>query len=173
MMESVPVTPEPSTREDAEEIGWRRHAIRVIAPLVLIAFGLYAMLAAVQLSLGTLGDPGPGFWPFIVASFIVFTSGILVVTDTTEDYEPWNNQSLRILASLIGLGIFIVLFQLIGFLIPAFLTLTSWLRLLARESWRASVFLALLGSITLYLIFEKLLGVPFPQGIFVSYGGPL
>lgn len=171
--EIVLVTPEQLNRPAAQRVGWRRQSIRVIAPLALITFGLGTMLAAQKLSLGTLQDPGPGLWPFIVASLIVLTSGILVVTDTAEDYEPWNSQSLRILASLIGLGIFILLFQSIGFLIPAFVTLTSWLRLLARESWRASLLLALIGSITLYVIFEKLLAVPFPEGILLSSGVPL
>ncbi|HZH19545.1 MAG TPA: tripartite tricarboxylate transporter TctB family protein, partial [Geodermatophilus sp.] len=60
--------------------------------------------------------------------------------------------------------LFVVLFQTIGFVIPAFLLLFAWLRLLAGESWRMALVLAVAGALVLHLVFVVALGVPFPAG---------
>ena len=38
-----------------------------IGPLILLLFGIAAMLQARDLSLGRFDAPGPGLWPFLVA----------------------------------------------------------------------------------------------------------
>lgn len=60
---------------------------------------------------------------------------------------------------------FIVLFQEIGFLVPAVLMLLVWLRLFAREPWRWALPLAVIGAVVFHLVFVEALGVPFPDDI--------
>ena len=71
---------------------------------------------------------------------------------------------MRIIAGLVGLGIFILLFQAVGFVLPAFLMLALWLRFFGDESWPWSLGLAAAGAIVMYLLFVQALGVPFPSG---------
>lgn len=139
-----------------------------LGPLVPLLVGVYALYAAYGMSLGELNSPGPGLWPFMVAVVVVGTAVILLFIDDPEDYEPWTRGTLAIIGGLVSLGIFILLFQAIGFLIPGVLMLLIWLRIFAQEPWRWAVPLALGGAIGLHLIFVEALGVPFPQGVLVE-----
>jgi putative tricarboxylic transport membrane protein len=148
-----------------------KHLYR-IAPLVLLLFGAWAMLRARDLSLGELSTPGPGLWPFIVAGLLTLTAGLLLFIDDPEDYEPFTRGTVGIVLGLISLGVFIVLFQEIGFVVPAFLMLVIWLRLFAQEPWRWTLPLAVGGAVGFQLVFVEALGVPFPDGIlFAGAGG--
>ncbi|MDT0277407.1 tripartite tricarboxylate transporter TctB family protein [Blastococcus goldschmidtiae] len=141
-----------------------KHLYR-IAPLVLLLFGVVAMLRARDLSLGQLDAPGPGLWPFIVAGLLTLTALVLLFIDDPADYEPWTRGTAGIALGLLSLGAFIVLFEKIGFLIPAVLMLLIWLRLFAREPWRWAVPLAVIGAVVFHLVFVEALGVPFPDDI--------
>ena len=141
-----------------------RSQLRRIAPLLLLALGVAALLMARDMGLGELTAPGPGLWPAIVAALLTATSVALLFLDPAEDYEPWTAGTARIVAGLAGLALFIVLFDTIGFVVPAFLLLFAWLRLLAGESWRMALVLAAAGALALHLVFVVGLGVPFPAG---------
>ncbi|TKJ29809.1 tripartite tricarboxylate transporter TctB family protein [Blastococcus sp. CCUG 61487] len=143
-----------------------------LAPLILLLFGIWAMVQANELSLGRFDAPGPGLWPFLCASLLTLTSAVLLFVDDPDDYEPFTRGTLGIVLGLISLGLFIVLFQEIGFVIPAFLMLVIWLRLFAREPWKWTLPLAVGGALGFYVIFVEALGVPFPDGIlFAGVGG--
>lgn len=133
------------------------------APLLVLVVGVAALLGAYRLSLGGLTAPGPGLWPFIVAAVITATAAVLLVTDDAADYEPWTRSTARILGGLLSLGAFILLFEMIGFLIPAFLMLLLWLRAFGKEQWRWAAPLAAGGSIGMHLLFVEVFGVPFPD----------
>lgn len=135
-----------------------------LAPALLLVFGLAAMYGAYQLGLGELGAPGSGLWPFMVASLMTLTALLLLFIDDPGDYEQWNRNALRIAGGLLSLAVFIVLFEAIGFVIPAILMLLFWLRLFAKEPWRWAVPLALGGALVFYLLFDVALAVPFPDG---------
>ncbi len=144
-----------------------KHLYR-IAPLVLLLLGVWAMLRARDLSLGELNSPGPGLWPFMVAGLLTLTALILLVIDDPDDYEPFSRGAVGIVLGLVSLGVFIVLFQEIGFLVPAVLMLLVWLRLFAREPWRLAVPLAVIGAVAFHLVFVEALGVPFPDDILLG-----
>ena len=139
--------------------------LMIILVIVLLLFGAVAMLRARDLSLGQLDAPGPGLWPFIVAGLLTLTALVLLFIDDPADYEPWTRGTLGIALGLLSLGIFIVLFQEIGFLVPAVLMLLFWLRLFAREPWKWAVPLAVIGAVAFHLVFVEALGVPFPDDI--------
>ncbi len=144
-----------------------KHLYR-IAPVVLLLLGIWAMLEARDLSLGKFSAPGPGLWPFLCAALLTLTAVVLLFVDDPADYERWTRGTAAIGLGLVSLGIFIVLFQQIGFLIPAVLMLLVWLRLFAREPWRWAVPLAVIGAVVFHLIFVEALGVPFPDDILLG-----
>ena len=141
-----------------------RSQLRRLAPLLLLALGVGALLVGWDMGLGELTAPGPGLWPTIVAGLLIATSVVLLFLDPAEDYEPWTAGTARIVAGLAGLALFIVLFQTIGFVVSAFLLLFAWLRFLGGESWRMALVLAVAGAVVLHLVFVVVLGVPFPAG---------
>ncbi|MGY1724482.1 tripartite tricarboxylate transporter TctB family protein [Blastococcus sp. SYSU DS0533] len=136
-----------------------------LAPLILVVLGAAAMLGARDLGLGEMSAPGPGLWPFIVATLLTFTGVVLLFIDDPEDYEPWTRGTLGIAMGLASLAVFIVLFETIGFFVSAVLMLLFWLRIFAREPWRWAVPLAVIGALVFHLLFAEVLAVPFPDGI--------
>ncbi len=158
-MSASPPAPAPARHPRSN-----RSQLRRIAPLLLLALGVAALFTARDMGLGELTAPGPGLWPAIAAALLSATAFVLLFLDPAEDYEPWTAGTARIVAGLAGLALFIVLFQTIGFVIPAFLLLFAWLRLLAGESWRMALVLAVAGALVLHLVFVVALGVPFPAG---------
>jgi putative tricarboxylic transport membrane protein len=148
-----------------------RGQLHRIGPLLVLAVGVGALVGAVGLSLGTLTAPGPGLWPFIVALLLTGTALILVVIDDPQDYEPWTRGTARIAGGVAGLAVFVVAFETIGFLLPAFLMLLLWLRVFGGESWRWALGLALAGSVGFYLLFDTVLGVPFPDDVVAGLVG--
>jgi putative tricarboxylic transport membrane protein len=135
------------------------------SPLLLVALGVGALVGGLGLSLGSLTAPGPGLWPFVVALLLTGTALVLVVVDDPADYEPFTRGSARVAGGLAGLAVFVAAFELVGFLLPAFLMLLLWLRVFGREAWRWALGLAVAGSVGLYLLFDTLLGVRFPDDV--------
>ncbi len=144
-----------------------------LGPAVPLLVGGYALWKAYGLGLGELTTPGPGLWPFGVSLLVVAVCLVLLVIDDPDDYESWTLGTARIVGGLFSLGVFIVLFEALGFLLPAVLMLLLWLRLFGGESWRWAVPLALGGALGLYLIFVTGLGVPFPEEILLSSAAPV
>jgi putative tricarboxylic transport membrane protein len=154
--------------EPSSSLGSRLLRAHRMGPLVPLLLGGYALWAAYELSLGELTDPGPGLWPFIVAFVITLTAAILLVVDDPDDYERWTRGTAQIAGGLVSLGLFIVLFQVLGFLIPAVLMLLLWLKVFGEEPWRWAVPLAIGGAVLLHLVFVEALSVPFPRGALLS-----
>ncbi|WP_308128098.1 tripartite tricarboxylate transporter TctB family protein [Modestobacter italicus] len=145
--------------------GHRWLRLHRVAPLLLLALGVAAVFGSRRLGLGELTAPGPGLWPFIVSLLLTGTAAVLVLLDPAEDYEPWTRGTVRIIAGLVSLGVFILLFQTFGFVVAAFLMLLLWLRVFGGESWRMTLVLAVGGTAVMYLLFVEALGVPFPDGL--------
>lgn len=162
---AAPVSGFPLQPADAA----RHHGVRRrIPPLILLLVGIAAVVESIQLSLGALNSPGPGLWPLIVSAALVVTAALLTLFPDASVHEAWTRQTLAIAGGVGSLGIFVILFQAIGFVIPAFLLLLLWLRVFAHEPWRWALPLAVGGAVVFNIVFVELLGVPFPDDVAVS-----
>lgn len=140
---------------------------RLVGSVVPLAIGVFFMVRAYQLSIGELTDPGPGLWPFIASAVIVVSSVVaLVVGSDNEGYERFTSGIATVALGLLSLGVFILLFEQIGFVIPGFLTLVFWLRFIGGESWRLTLIISGIAILAFYVVFVVLLGVPIPSGVF-------
>lgn len=149
------------------------HWLRRLVPLLLVAAGVSAVIGSWQLSLGELNSPGPGLWPFIVSVAVTMAAVALMLFPDPAVPEAWTRRTAAIVAGVGSLCVFVVLFEAIGFLVPAFLMLMLWLRAFGREPWRWTVPLAVGGAVVLHVVFAGLLGVPFPDDIVVTTLSPM
>ena len=135
-------------------LGWWSHRFWVVLVATVAAggFGLFEASA----------HQGQ---PLLASLLLTGTAAVLVLIDPAEDYEPWTRGTVRIIAGLVSLGVFILLFQTFGFVVSAFLMLVLWLKVFGGESWRWALGLAAAGTAVMYLLFVELLGVPFPDGL--------
>lgn len=137
-----------------------RHLLTAAVPFAL---GATAVWASLDLGTGSLTNPGPGLWPALVGASIMLGSGAILIAGS--DGEPFVRRSWHVLIATLALIGFVVLFQTVGFVLPALLILAFWLRVISKESWRMTAGVTVGATVVLYVLFEMLLGVPFPFDI--------
>lgn len=130
--------------------------------VTLIALGAAVLLLNTAHSMGTIRNPGPGFWPMVCAVLLIVFGVLVFTSDDIHEYEAWDNGSIRVLAAVASLAVFVILFTRVGFIISAALLIFFWLRLLNRESLKSSILYSLIAPFVFYVLFVTILGVPFP-----------
>jgi putative tricarboxylic transport membrane protein len=139
-------------------------AYQVVGGLVALVIGAAGAVLAHGYGLGSLREPGPGLWPFIVSVLIVgLVLLLLAVRRGLVDTESFTRSSLQ---PLIGVATFLALaylMPLIGFEIPALAMCIVWLRFLGGESWRSSLVIGVATVAAFYLLFLYGLRIPLPH----------
>jgi len=145
----------------------QRGTLILAACLALI--GVWYVSQALTFPRGTLAQPGPGVYSILVGGLIVATSigtGFEAVQTlrTAGDVEinwPAPDGWLRIFGLLGGAVVYLVLVDRIGHLMATFVTCVLVMRTQGYTSWVRTVLLAALIAGATYIIFVRLLSVPF------------
>jgi putative tricarboxylic transport membrane protein len=130
-----------------------------------------AGLVAVQsyaLKLGTLHQPGPGFFPFWGAVLLGILSVVLLVGPPSRRVSDSASgaRSARARAPVVvagGLLAYVLLLEPVGFVIVTFLFLLFLFRLV-RRGWLVSGLVALTGTAACYALFQLWLKSQLPRG---------
>ena len=137
---------------------------QTVGALVGLAIGVGAAVMAYGYGLGSLHQPGPGLWPFVVSVVIVVLSALLLVVGRgLDDSEKFTRSSVLAAVGAITFVAFGLLMPLIGFEIPAVLLCVVWLRFLGGESWRNTVVISLATTAVFYFLFLYGLRIPLPH----------
>jgi putative tricarboxylic transport membrane protein len=117
--------------------------------------------------------PGVGFLPFWLGVLMAILSILLIVTawrrptdSTKKAILPGRQAIIAIVLVLVGLAVYILLLELLGFLVDTMLFTAFLLSVVMREKWKMTLVIASLTSIGLYVIFQKLLEVNLPKNMF-------
>jgi hypothetical protein len=139
-------------------------AYQIVSALVGIAIGVGGAVLAYGYGLGSLREPGPGLWPFLVSVVVAALSGILLAAGRgLTDSEAFTRSSLLPVAGIVSFVAFGVLMPLTGFEIPAVLLCAVWLRFLGGESWRNTIVISVLTTAAFYVLFLYGLRIPLPH----------
>ncbi len=146
-----------------------------ISAAVLLIFGLAAAFESYRLGLTRSGILGPGVFPLLSTSTIVLLSLLLMWnsrgTDIRGSLVVPSREQLKVTASFfVGVILFVVLTQAIGFFVATMLFVGGLMRYPGRYSWRAVVAVSLSVTLFVYLVLGKFLGVPLPPGILTRFG---
>ena len=137
---------------------------QTVGALVGLAIGVGGGALAFSYGLGSLSDPGPGLWPFVVSVVIAALSAVLLVAGRAlTDSEAFTRSSLLAVAGMITFVAFGFLLPLTGFEIPALALCVIWLRFLGGESWRSTVVISVVTVAVFYLLFLYGLRIPLPH----------
>ena len=146
----------------------RKH---LISGLVFLAFSIFVAVMAMDLGLGTLRRPGPGFIFFWSSVALGILSIVFIISESAKNKEAasltdsW--KGLKWTHAVIALGslfLYALILQKLGFALSTFL-LMAVLFGLGRSSWRVVLVSALLASILSIAIFRYGLDVYLPRGI--------
>lgn len=128
----------------------------------MAGLGLLALVESWQMGLGTLRSPGPGLWPFYCSLVLVAFSGLSLLSPEGGDDESGVLRLRLLVVAALSLVVYLVAFSAVGMLVPTFLVLLFWLKVLAVESWRFSLVTAVIGTAAFWFVFSVMLKVPFP-----------
>lgn len=139
-----------------------------VVAAVLFCVGLSALITAQNMPAGTFGEVGPGFFPSILGSVLCLVSLAIGVSNIwnrggRETVSIAHRDSWAIIG---GLAVMAVLFNPVGALPMIGLYVLFLLKLLSKLSWIMCIVFAAATAAGGYVIFDVLLGIPLPGGMF-------
>jgi putative tricarboxylic transport membrane protein len=132
-----------------------------------LALGTAAIFESAKLPLGTVRNPGQGFFPWWTSVVIVLLALLLLTQALTR---PSANQQAsgritKVTALLLVLAAYTLLLDLLGYLICTFFLVLFMLRATDLHRWSVALSMALLTAVGSYVVFAIWLSVPLPRGL--------
>ena len=142
-----------------------------ISSLFWFLFGSFILLYSVHhLDLGSLKEPGPGFFLVISGAGVCLTS-IMIFTRAALSKEKevfkifsgiiWFKPALI----LVIIFSYIYFFEKLGFLLDTFLLMVLLFKCVEPQSWRIAILYSFLTVLITWLIFGYWFEIQFPVGI--------
>ncbi len=149
----------------------------IFVGFIALVCAVYLYLA-LQMNMGTVQGPGPGFVPAVIGFLGLLISLVSLglnfwksrkgKTQTSEEADDqkidWNGLK-RFGGYLLTLILFILMFQYLGTLIAIFGLVLSLTKISGSKGWVKPLLLAFLTSVCCYVVFNVLLSVPLPRGM--------
>ncbi len=153
-------------REDEEEAIKQRND-RIVSTVFLV-FSCLVMIESVRLKLDDVREPGPGFLPFVLGLTLAVLSVIaFLVPDAQKKaaafWDDWQ-KGRGIIAIFAGLIVYLALVRVLGFYIDTFLLMAFLLKMSGEKGFKRPLLVALITVGVTYLLFHRLLFIPFPAG---------
>ncbi len=143
----------------------------VITGLIGIAIALIAAGFSVKYGLGRFEKPGPGFLPFIICLFLIFTNLLLISRAfskknklTVKKFEMGSKWPNVIYLSIVFI-VYTILWDILGFILNTYFLMVFSLNFIGRDPLKKSILLSAIMTIVFYVIFKRYLGCELPDGL--------
>ena len=105
--------------------------------------------------------------PFVLGITLLLLSLLVVLMPGKKPRETvWHRNALkRNLLILVSMPIYMLLFKPLGFYLATFLLLVYLMKLSGEKGLKKSVAISFVTVFLIYIVFYRLLVIPFPQGI--------
>ena len=139
--------------------------------LFWLLFSVITCVEAYRLTLGTINNPGPGFFPFgagfamLILSLAALFQSIakkknVEKTASQEPFRWWN-----IVIILAAITAYAFSLEKIGFLINTFLFICLMLKVVEPQTWKTAILGGLMTTIAANLVFNVIFQTHIPSGI--------
>ncbi len=147
-----------------------------IVSLCFLLLGIAYLADNSSLPMGSAAKPGAGLFPLWVGISLLGLSLALFIRalrnrDTAardQDPFPAGKDRQRVLAVGGTLALFVLLLKPLGYGICSAALLAAIFRFLGLKSWGRILLISLVTAAISFFLFDTLLGVPLPRGIFFS-----
>jgi putative tricarboxylic transport membrane protein len=139
----------------------------VVVAVLVLALGAAAIFESTKLPLGTVRNPGQGFFPWWTSAVIVLLALVLLTQALVS--RPSTNQQTpgriaKVTALLLVVSAYTFLLDFLGYLLCTFLLVLFMLRVTDAQRWPVALSMALLTAVGSYVVFAIWLSVPLPRG---------
>ncbi|EKD38942.1 MAG: hypothetical protein ACD_75C00555G0004 [uncultured bacterium] len=146
----------------------------LITGVVLLVLSGYVIQETWRMPPSATFGPGSGFLPFWLGVLLALLAVILLATvwqreATEKDRKspfPGAKALIAVGSVLGGLAAYILLLEVLGFLMDTFLYVAFLLGVVEREKWLMALLVAVMTTAGLYIIFQVLLGITLPSNMF-------
>jgi len=145
----------------------------LITGIVLLTLSGYVIWESWRMPPSATFGPGSGFLPFWLGIVMAALAAMLILgawlrkTDPQEKAPfPGGKALMRVTLVMVGLGIYIFLMEVLGFLLNTFAFVAYLMLAVERERWKLTMLVALFTTAGLYIIFQVLLGITLPKSMF-------
>jgi putative tricarboxylic transport membrane protein len=146
----------------------------MITGVFLLVLSGFVIWEAAQMPPSATFGPGSGFLPFWLGVLLAVLATILFVSAkrrevTEKDSEsvfPGKQALFAIAAVLAGLAGYILLIDVLGYLVDTFLFVVFLVKVVEREPWPLTLKLAVATTIGLFITFQILLKITLPSNMF-------
>ena len=139
----------------------------VVVAALTVALGAAAIFESAKLPLGTVRNPGQGFFPWWTSVVIVLLAIVLlaqVLTSRSSTNQRARGRIAKVTALLLVLAAYTLLLDSLGYLLCTFLLVLFMLRVTDTQRWPVALSMALLTALGSYVVFAIWLSVPLPRG---------
>jgi putative tricarboxylic transport membrane protein len=149
----------------------RKMSIFFFGNLFWLLFSLITCMESYRLSLGSINQPGPGFFPFGTGLAMLFLSLAAIFQslrksdseDNKTSDEPLRWRSIVIILAAAMAYAFSL--EKIGFLINTFLFICLMLKVVEPQTWKTSIIGGLIAAIAANIVFNVIFKAQIPSGI--------
>jgi putative tricarboxylic transport membrane protein len=146
----------------------------MITGIVLLVLSGYVIQEAWQMPASATFAPGAGFLPFWLGVILAVLATILLVSAwlrqaTEKDSKPLfpGKQALLAIALvLVGLVGYILLIEVLGYLVDTFLFIVFLMKVVEHEKWPLTLMVAVGTTAALFVTFQFLLQIKLPSNMF-------
>ncbi len=146
----------------------------LITGVVLLVLSGFVIWEASQMPPSATFGPGSGFLPFWLGVLLAALATILFVSAwrrpaTEKDSEsvfPGKHALFAITSVLVGLAGYILLIEVLGYLVDTFLFIVFLMKAVEREKWPLTLMVAVGTTAVLFITFKFLLRITLPSNIF-------
>ncbi|HWR29628.1 MAG TPA: tripartite tricarboxylate transporter TctB family protein [Negativicutes bacterium] len=141
-----------------------------LSATALFLVGIGGAFGAWKIGFGSFQSPGPGFFPFWLATLLTITCLVFFLRNLGADLisvSLWTKGSWQRPAKAAGvMFIYVLLIGQLGFISSTALMFVAWSRIVEHSSWKSAALLVVCGTAGLYL-FSTVLAIPLPKGFLI------
>jgi len=145
----------------------------LITGIIWLVLAILIFFESLNLGLGTLYFPGPGFLPVLTSIFLGIFSILLILESMIKKGKKEESVVIwvpeirwkKILFSLSFLIIYALSLEKLGYLLSTFLFMLFLFKFIEPQKWSVAVFGSIVAVLLSYIVFGVLLQSQLPVGV--------
>lgn len=143
----------------------------LIGAIFWLVIGILLTIRSTHYQIGSIAQPGPGFFPLGIGLLLAFLSVVIAVGEARSSLNaqktalPTDGGWKKVVCTVSILILAAFFFETIGYLLTFFFLILLLMSVAGGQSWKTTLLIAFCTVLGVYLIFVVLLRQQFPGGL--------